>query len=198
MQEKLFRKAALENISSPEELDQLMQITNPRGWLALVALLLLLGITTVIGIFAIIPVQVDGVYCVLAKDPQAALQAVVFVSTDEQQQLTVGNPVQIVPFNVSRTSGRFIYGTVLSIAPRPAYAEEMDSVIHSADLVNNILNDGSVVEVRVTLTPNAEGTGFQWSGEPPSHVEILSGIPCQASITVDEQPPINLILRTLG
>lgn len=31
----IFRKVALERLSSPEQLDQLMQVTNPRGWLAL-------------------------------------------------------------------------------------------------------------------------------------------------------------------
>ena len=31
----IFRKVALERLSSPEQLDQLMQVTSPRGWLAL-------------------------------------------------------------------------------------------------------------------------------------------------------------------
>ena len=34
----IFRKVALERLSSPEQLDQLMQVTNPRGWLALGAM----------------------------------------------------------------------------------------------------------------------------------------------------------------
>lgn len=41
----LFRKEALEKISSPEQIDQLIQVTLPRGWIALIGtLLLLLGI----------------------------------------------------------------------------------------------------------------------------------------------------------
>ena len=42
----IFRKVALERLSSPEQLDQLMQVTNPRGWLALGAMgaLLLTGV----------------------------------------------------------------------------------------------------------------------------------------------------------
>jgi biotin carboxyl carrier protein len=33
----IFRKAALERLSSPERLDELMQVTRPRAWLALIA-----------------------------------------------------------------------------------------------------------------------------------------------------------------
>jgi HlyD family secretion protein len=29
----IFRKVSLERLSSPEQLDQLMQVTDPRGWL---------------------------------------------------------------------------------------------------------------------------------------------------------------------
>ncbi len=34
---KLFRKAALEKLASPERLDEMMQITAPVGWMALIA-----------------------------------------------------------------------------------------------------------------------------------------------------------------
>jgi hypothetical protein len=38
MRRPLFRKVALERLSSPEQLDQLMQVTSPRAWLALIGL----------------------------------------------------------------------------------------------------------------------------------------------------------------
>jgi len=41
----LFRKEALEKVSSPEQLDQLIRVTSPGGWIALMGVLLfLLGI----------------------------------------------------------------------------------------------------------------------------------------------------------
>jgi len=33
----IFRQAALDRLSSPEQLDRLMQVTLPTGWIALVA-----------------------------------------------------------------------------------------------------------------------------------------------------------------
>jgi pyruvate/2-oxoglutarate dehydrogenase complex dihydrolipoamide acyltransferase (E2) component len=42
MSRPLFRNVALERLSSGEQLDRLLQVTTPRGWLALAALSLLL------------------------------------------------------------------------------------------------------------------------------------------------------------
>jgi multidrug efflux pump subunit AcrA (membrane-fusion protein) len=39
MQERLFRKAALERMSSPDRLDELMQVVPIKGWLAAIALI---------------------------------------------------------------------------------------------------------------------------------------------------------------
>ena len=41
--ERLFRKEALGRLSSPERLDQLMQVVGPRDWLSLLALTLLVA-----------------------------------------------------------------------------------------------------------------------------------------------------------
>jgi HlyD family secretion protein len=43
MDSKIFRAAALERLSSPEQLDQLLQVTRPRHWLALLAMFLILS-----------------------------------------------------------------------------------------------------------------------------------------------------------
>jgi multidrug efflux pump subunit AcrA (membrane-fusion protein) len=77
-QQELFRKVALERLSSPEELDQLMQVTNVKGWLALVSLAVILAVALVWGFFGSIPTTVggqgillrtEGVYNVLAVSP---------------------------------------------------------------------------------------------------------------------------------
>jgi hypothetical protein len=39
MQKSLFREEAMDKVLSPDELDRLMRVTDPKGWLALIALL---------------------------------------------------------------------------------------------------------------------------------------------------------------
>ena len=54
MQESLFREEAMDKMSSPDELDRLMRVTHPKGWLALVAA------TVVWGVFGSVPIEVGG------------------------------------------------------------------------------------------------------------------------------------------
>jgi hypothetical protein len=60
MQKSLFREEAMEKMSSPDELDRLMRVTDPKGWLALIALLALVAAAVVWGVFGSVPVQVSG------------------------------------------------------------------------------------------------------------------------------------------
>src|SRR4051812_45782504 len=56
----MFRKEALEKLSSPEQLDQLLKVTSPRGWLALLGLGLLVGAIIIWSIFGSIPSTIKG------------------------------------------------------------------------------------------------------------------------------------------
>ena len=50
MSDGLFRKAAIDKVSSPEQLDLLMSVTSPVGWLALLTVGLML---TAVGIWSL-------------------------------------------------------------------------------------------------------------------------------------------------
>lgn len=56
----IFREVALERLSSPEQLDQMMQVTTRKGWLALASLGGVLAAALVWGIFGSIPERVGG------------------------------------------------------------------------------------------------------------------------------------------
>ena len=60
MRRSIFRQVALERLSSPEQLDQLMHITTPRGWLALLALVGLIVTVVAWSFNDTIPTQVLG------------------------------------------------------------------------------------------------------------------------------------------
>lgn len=56
----LFRKEALERLQSPEQLDQVMRVTRPSGWLALIALFMILAAAFTWSILGHIPTKVHG------------------------------------------------------------------------------------------------------------------------------------------
>ena len=60
----LFREEAVDKMLSPDDLDRLMRVTDPKGWLALIGLVALLVPAVVWGVFGSIPNQVtanDGI-----------------------------------------------------------------------------------------------------------------------------------------
>lgn len=56
----IFRKVALERLSSPEQLDQLLQVTHPKGWLALTAVGAILAAAIAWGFVGTIPTEAQG------------------------------------------------------------------------------------------------------------------------------------------
>lgn len=60
MEQNIFREVSLKKLSSPEQLDQMIKVTSPRGWLALVALGLLLVGAIIWSFTGSIPTKIEG------------------------------------------------------------------------------------------------------------------------------------------
>ena len=58
--ERIFRKVALERLSSPEQLDQLVPLTSPIGWTAVIAIAALVAAAIGWSIFGVLPTSVNG------------------------------------------------------------------------------------------------------------------------------------------
>lgn len=60
MNNNVFRKVSVERLSSPEQLDSLVRVTSPRGWLALCGIGLLIAVALYWGIFGTMSTKVSG------------------------------------------------------------------------------------------------------------------------------------------
>ena len=72
---KLFREEALERLSSPERLDQLMNVVNPRAWLPLAGLGSIVGVALLWSVFGRLPLTVTGQGVLLYPRGVVQLQA---------------------------------------------------------------------------------------------------------------------------
>lgn len=59
-QSKIFRQEALERLSSPEKLDQAIQVVKPQAWLTLSAMSVLIAVAGIWSVFGRIPLTVTG------------------------------------------------------------------------------------------------------------------------------------------
>jgi HlyD family secretion protein len=68
--ERIFRQVPLERLSSPEQLDRLITLASPVGWLALTAIAVLLSAIVAWGIFGSVPTRVSGAGILVARGGQ--------------------------------------------------------------------------------------------------------------------------------
>ncbi|WP_415329008.1 NHLP bacteriocin system secretion protein [Chryseobacterium sp. MMS23-Vi53] len=68
MSASFFRKSALEKLSTPEKLDQLIKVTGPKAWIALVTIALALGVGITWSVFGRVKTKLDVVGVVLGGD----------------------------------------------------------------------------------------------------------------------------------
>ena len=73
--QNLLRKAELERLSSPEQLDTAMRVTSPAGWVALVALGALIIGVVVWSFVAQLPERVDATGMLLRGEDVKTVQA---------------------------------------------------------------------------------------------------------------------------
>lgn len=73
--ERLFREKSLERLSSPEKLDQLLQVVDRKSWLPLLMLSLLILALAVWAVFGHIPVHVEGRGILVRPRDHAEIQA---------------------------------------------------------------------------------------------------------------------------
>jgi hypothetical protein len=119
MQNRLFRKVALEKASSLDQLDQLMQVTSPRGWLALLGLLSVIAVVLAWGFLGTIPITQTGSGVLLRQggirvlpSPQSGQVAQIAIQSGDVVspgtviatvlELGTGRPIEITSFITGR------------------------------------------------------------------------------------------------
>lgn len=75
MQSNLFRKAALDKATSPEQLDLVMQVTSPMGWLAVATIGVILFVIGIWSFVGTIPDLVEGQGVLIRGERLAEIKA---------------------------------------------------------------------------------------------------------------------------
>jgi HlyD family secretion protein len=125
----------------------------------------------------------------------AALQAVIFVPTEDGKRVRPGMQAHISPSTIKKEEHGAIIGRIVSVGDYPATEEGMLAVLQNERLVRAYSAAGAPYAVRVDLeTDQSTSSGFRWtSGSGPTDL-ITAGTTLTAEVTVSEQPPINLII----
>jgi hypothetical protein len=196
VERQIFRRVALDRLASPEQLDQLLRVTEPAGWVAMLALSGLLGAALLWSCFGSLAVQVAGQAALVAPAGGASLEALVFLPARTAQHVQPGMPVFIAPATVSAEAHGLMRGVVVAVGAAPLDDAELYARLVSAGLVSAVGEGDPVIGVRVALLTDPQApSGYAWSLPPGPPAALAEGTPAEATIVVAERRPISFVLR---
>jgi len=134
----------------------------------------------------------------LADTASKSLKAVVYVPAAQGAQVEPGMTAHLSPTTVRAEKDGSMLGLVTSAREFPATSDGMMRILRNKQLVQQLSRNGPPIEIFISPIPSAETfSGYKWtSGSGPSQT-IHSGTMSTASIIVDEQPPIALVIPWL-
>jgi hypothetical protein len=191
MASRIFRQTALDRLSSPEQLDQLVRVVKPQGWAVLCILSGLLAAGLLWGWLGSIPLEAAGegtldwpdpVLDPEAGGPSGKPMALLILSADEGRRVAPGMEAHILPRGLSNNAYGFIRGQVRQ--------------------VGTVTGDGSRTKVGVALERDPRApTGYLWSASHGPGRELPRGTRITGRIVLQRSRPLTLLipgLRRLG
>ena len=194
MENKLFRKSALDKIASPEQLNETMKVAGPGVWCILAALAVTFAAFFSWGVLGSIPETVDIVGTVLTIE-EAPMAVYCYLPIDATKILAEGMDVRVSPGYAPREQYGYIYGTVKSIGSLPVSAEQLQEALgEDIELIRHFLPDGNVIEVVVELETGEDGRP-RWSTSKGASMDVTVGSACLLTVITAERKPYELMFR---
>jgi len=192
MENKIFRKSALDRISSPEQLNEYMKVAGPGMWCIMAGLAVTFAAFIVWGLLGSIPETTDitGTTLVLGDSPMVVYS---FLPIDETRVLSEGMGVRVSPDYAPREQYGYIYGTIKNISRSPVTADMIRDQFGSY-AVFLTLPAGNLIEVVIALETTADGNP-RWSKTRGASVDVIAGSTCLMTVITEERRPIDLMFR---
>lgn len=130
---------------------------------------------------------------------QHSLEALIYVPPrSEAAAIRPGMAVQLSPATARKERYGYLVGKVRSVSKYPSTERGMLAVVDNPGLVRELSRDGPPVAVTVDLMPDATTrSGYRWSSRAASQLDLNSGTLASASVTIEVQKPITLVIPLL-
>ena len=200
--ESLFRKESLERLSSPERLDQLIQVVKPKEWLPLAALGALVVLAVVWSIFGRIPFTVSGRGVLIRpRQPSSSpLVSLAYFTIGDGKQIQPGMKIMITPDTVKREEYGGVLGSVTSVSSLPVTKQSAANLIGNAEVAETLISQSG--QMQVIAQPNLNPStfsGYEWSSARGSpHQKLTPGTTTSVRVILEEKAPITFVFPVLG
>ena len=192
MENKMFRKTALDRISSPEQLNEYMKVVGHGVWFILAGLAAVFIAFAVWGFTGSIPetAEVSGTILSPEGNPMAVY---CYLPIDEAKPLAAGMSVRVSPGYAPREQYGYIYGTISSVSSTPVTMQSLTEQL-GTDTQYLSLQSGNLIEVIAELGMHEDGTP-KWSTSRGASVNLTVGSTCSVTVITYERKPYELMFR---
>lgn len=173
---QLYRKAVLDRIDSPEQLDKALVVTSPMSWLALIGITVMIAAAIVWSIFGTVSetVTVKGVI----SAPAGAQVVVCYAPLSQADQIERGMQVHVYVDSGSGRFGDHLIARVLQIDPALAPS-------------GLLAQDGPAVAVICAFDPGETAGSRLQTGKKGDAAPLPDGTSITARIVTEEATPIS-------
>lgn len=187
----LFRKSTLERVSSPEQLNEYIKVTNPSLIIMLVGIftILIAGVVLMFsgGIPKTVPLQ-----GVVATDLNGEQSVYAYVPISTSKKIKENMAAQISIDYASREEYGYINGTVVSVGDEVVTEDTLRKKFSNPQIVvpavSQAMQSGNVVQIQVSIG--------NWSTDKAKDIEITDGANCNLDVVVGETKGYQFIINT--
>jgi HlyD family secretion protein len=123
------------------------------------------------------------------------LTAVFYVSATEGKKVKEGMEVRVAPATVKPEEYGFMMAEVISVGDYPESPESLMRTLRNQNIVGALTGDGAPFQVVAQLHKDeSTQSGFRWSSASGPPVQVFSGTPLSAKVTVEERRPISYVI----
>ncbi len=207
--QSLFRKESLERLSSPERLEQLMQVSRAKDWLFLATLGALVVLAVLWSIFGRLPITVNGRGILIRsqgsagggssgfleraqKDSSSPLVSLAYFTIGDGKRIQPGMKITITPDTVKREQYGGILGNVTAVSPFPVTKQSAANLIGNPEVAETLISQTGPLQVtaQLKLDPSTF-SGYEWSSAKGSpHQKMSSGTTTTVRVILEEKAPI--------
>jgi hypothetical protein len=188
----IFRQEAIEQASSVEQLDQLMQVVNLKDWLPLASVGALLAVALVWSFVGRIPrfVEAKGLLLSDSANPERLI-SVSYFPIGEGKQIQPGDRILVIPDTVNIQEFGGLEAEVTGVSPAPITEQTaLTRVNGNQELAQLVYTPASIEVVAQLTTDPSTPTGYKWSMSKGPTLKLSGEIPTTSKVLLSEKAPI--------
>ena len=189
-EKNLFRKSSLEKVSSPEQLNEYIKVTNPSLIVILVTVFAMI-LSAMVWIFAGGLPKTVSLQGVVIGDSKGAQKVYSYVSIGDSKRLSEGMTVQICPEYAPREEYGYINGKIISIGSEIVTSQYLNYKFENPQIILPLISaaskESNLIEIEMEMG--------NWSNENGHSIEIVDDTLCDISAIIGQTKPYELIFK---